>query len=138
MNSLVGLSIKNRRVVLIMVIVVAELIGGYYDVRPFTDGNYNPLVAAGTIEATTVDLSPELVGKVKEVLVDEEQVVETGDPLNRLYDTLLNKKQAAGELGVSKSAAQRSQASYAIKLKVNDPQGQLKLGLPADAVFCTK
>jgi hypothetical protein len=27
---------------------------------------------------------------------------------------------------------------YAVKLNVNDPQGQLKPGMPADVVFSTK
>jgi HlyD family secretion protein len=32
----------------------------------------------------------------------------------------------------------RSSTVYAIKLKVSDPQGQLKLGMPADVVFISK
>ena len=32
----------------------------------------------------------------------------------------------------------RSSTVYAIKLKVNDPQGRLKPGMPADVVFSTK
>jgi hypothetical protein len=29
----------------------------------------------------------------------------------------------------------RSATVYAVKLKVNDPEGKLKLGMPADVVF---
>ena len=91
---------KNRRVIIIVVIALALLIGGYYGVRALTGANNTALKASGTIEATTVNVSPELAGKVKQVLVDEGQVVKTGDPLFRLDDTLLKAQQAAAAAGL--------------------------------------
>ena len=105
---------KNRRIVVRVVIVLALLIGGYYGVRALSGGNNSALTASGTIEATTVNVSPELAGKVKDVLVDEGQAVKTGDPLFHLDDTLLKAQQAAATagLGVAKSAALTAQAAY--------------------------
>ena len=50
-------------------IVLVVIIGGYYGVRALTGGNNGALKASGTIEATTVNVSPELAGKVDQVLV---------------------------------------------------------------------
>jgi HlyD family secretion protein len=96
------------------VVVAALLIGGYYGVRALTGANNSALKASGTIEAVTVNVSPELAGKVKDVLVDEGQTVKTGDPLFRLDATLLKAQQAAATagLGVTKSAALTAQAAY--------------------------
>jgi HlyD family secretion protein len=112
---------KNRRIVIIVIIVVA-LIGGYYGVRALSGANNSALTASGTIEATTVNVSPELSGKVKEVLVDEGQVVKTGDPLFRLDDTLLKAQQAAAVAGlnVTQAAALTAQAAYASAQAQND------------------
>jgi HlyD family secretion protein len=105
---------QNRRRILIVVIVLAVLVGGYYGVRALTGADNGALKASGTIEAVTVNVSPELAGKVAEVMVEEGQSVKTGDPLFRLDDTLLKAQQAAAEagLGVSKSAALTAAAAY--------------------------
>jgi HlyD family secretion protein len=99
---------------MIGVVVAALLIGGYYGVRALTGANNSALKASGTIEAVNVNVSPELAGKVKDVLVDEGQTVKAGDPLFRLDDTLLKAQQAAASagLGVAKSAALTAQAAY--------------------------
>jgi HlyD family secretion protein len=105
---------NNRRRTIIIVVVIALLIGGYYGVRAFTGGNNGALTASGTIEATTVNVSPELAGKIQAVLVDEGQAVKSGDPLFRLDDTLLKAQQAAAQAGlnVAQSAALTAQAAY--------------------------
>jgi multidrug resistance efflux pump len=79
-------------------------------------GNNNgPLKASGSIEATTVNVSPEMAGKVEEVLVTEGQNVKTGEALFRMDDTLLQAQQAAAQAGLNaaKSAALTAQAAYA-------------------------
>ena len=105
---------KNRRIVVIVVIVLVLIIGGYYGVRALTGGNNGALTASGTIEATTVNVSPELAGKVDQVLVQEGDQVKAGAPLFRLDATLLKAQQAAAVagLGVAKSAALTAQAAY--------------------------
>jgi membrane fusion protein YbhG len=78
------------RVLLILILVV----GGYYAVRSLQGNDNGGLTASGTIEATTVNVSPEMAGKVKEVLVEEGQAVKTGDPLLALDDSLLTSQRA--------------------------------------------
>ena len=109
--------IKNLRVrpAVVVGLVAVLLIGGYYGVRALTDSSNGQLKASGTIETTTVNISPEVSGKVKEVLVDEGQSVKAGAPLLVLDDTLLKAQQAAAEAGLAaaKSAALTAQAAYA-------------------------
>ena len=107
---------KNRRAVVIIVIVLVLVIGGYYGVRALTGGNNSALTASGTIEATTVNVSPELAGKVDQVLVQEGDQVQAGAPLFRLDATLLKAQQAAAVagLGEAKSAALTAQAAYSV------------------------
>jgi multidrug resistance efflux pump len=92
-------------------IVVALLVGGYYGVRALANGSGGPLKASGTIETVSVNLSPELSGRVKEVLVDEGQAVKSGEALLVLDDTLLQqqRKVAAAGLDSSKAASQTAQ-----------------------------
>ena len=86
-------------------IIVLSLIGyyGYQVLVPKTDGQ---LTASGTIESVTVNVSPEMAGKVVEVLAPEGQPVTTGDPLLRLDDSLLqSEKQTATSALDSANAA---------------------------------
>ena len=52
------------RIVLVLILVI----GGYYAVRSLQGNDNGALTASGTIEATIVNVSPEMAGKVKEVL----------------------------------------------------------------------
>lgn len=78
------------RILLILVLVF----GGYYAVRSLQSNENGALAASGTIEATTVNVSPELAGKVVEVLAAEGQAVRKGDPFLRLDDSLLAAQRA--------------------------------------------
>ena len=75
---------------LIIILILVLLIGGYYGLRALTADGNGSLKASGTIEATTVNVSPESGGKVKDVLADEGQSVKDGDPLLHLDDSLLS------------------------------------------------
>ncbi len=66
---------KNRRIPIIVVVVLGLLVAGYYGVRSMNTSTNSALKASGTIEATTVNVSPELSGKVESVLVSEGQSV---------------------------------------------------------------
>src|SRR5512138_2128349 len=72
------------------------------------------LTASGTMETTTISVSPELPGKVKDVLVEEGQTVQAGQVLFRLDDTLLKAQRDAAAAGLSaaQTAAQTAQAAY--------------------------
>src|SRR5512140_2002493 len=106
---------KNRRIPVIVLVVLVVVIAAYYGVRALNPATSSgALKASGTIEATTVNVSPELPGKVQEVLVEEGQAVQPGQVLFRLDGTLLaaQRDAAAAGLTVAQSAAQTAQAGY--------------------------
>jgi len=49
------------RLLLVLIIVI----GGYYAVRALQENDDGTLTASGSIEATTVNVSPDAAGKVK-------------------------------------------------------------------------
>jgi len=95
------------RILLVIILVV----GGYYAVRALQGNGDEALAASGSIEATTVSVSPEMAGKVKEVLAEEGQPVKAGDPLLSLDDSLLAAQRAvaAAQLNSARSGAQAAQ-----------------------------
>ena len=100
--------------IVVIVLVIAAI--GYFAYQSWSQNQAAlQLKASGTIEATNVNVAPELSGKVKDVLVDEGQTVKTGDALLHLDDTLLQaqKEQAVAALGVAKSAAATADAALA-------------------------
>jgi multidrug resistance efflux pump len=107
---------KGRRSRLILVAgIVVLAIAGYYAVRAFAVGDNGALKASGTIEATTVNVSPELAGKVQAVMADEGDSATTGQVLFRLDDTLLQAQRASAAAGLqaAQSAALTAQAAFA-------------------------
>ncbi|MGE5072421.1 MAG: biotin/lipoyl-binding protein, partial [Anaerolineae bacterium] len=107
--------LKGRRSRLIIVaIVLVAVVAGYFGIHATASTSSGALKASGTIEATTVNVSPELPGKVQEVLVEEGQAVQPGQVLFRLDGTLLSAQRdaAAAGLTVAQSAAQTAQAGY--------------------------
>ncbi len=106
---------QNKRppLPLIIVIVVVAAIGIYYGFRALSGNSNGQLQASGTIEATNVNVAPELAGKVKDVLVSEGQNVQAGDPLLHLDSSLLQaqKQQALAALDVARSAAATADAA---------------------------
>ena len=117
------------RILLVLVIVI----GGYYAVRSWPRSDNDALAASGTIEATIVNISPEMAGKVKEVLVVEGQSVQAGDPLLRLDDSLLAAQRAvavsqleSANVGVqaAQNALGTAQSQYQITLESALTQGK--------------
>ncbi len=101
-------------IIIVIILVVAAI--GYFVYQQWSQNNAaSQLNASGTIEATDVNVAPELAGKVKDVLTDEGHTVKTGDVLMHLDDTLLQaqKQQALAALSVAKSAAATSDAALA-------------------------
>jgi HlyD family secretion protein len=98
---------KRPRVILITIVVLVVLVGGYFGLRAFLNHGTAPLTASGTIEAIEVTISPEIGGKVVQVSVDEGTKVTAGDVLFRLDDTLLQGQRAvaAATLDLAKAAA---------------------------------
>ena len=99
---------KRPPVPVIVIVLVALLVGGYYGLQLLFDETNGSLQASGTIEAVDVSVSPEMAGKIADVLADEGDIVEAGAPLLRLDDSLLaaQREVAAAGLESTKSAAQ--------------------------------
>ncbi len=112
-------------VIIIAVLIVA--VGLYYGLRALNNNGNGKLAASGTIEATTVNIAPEMAGKVSEVLVEEGQAVKMNDPLLHLDPSLLTAQRAAAAaaLQTANSAAQTAQDAY------NAAQAQYNLTLAA-------
>lgn len=108
---------QHRRppVPVIVLIVLALVIGGYYGIRYLNDESNGALRASGSIEATIVNVSPEMAGKVVEVLVEEGGTVKASDPLLRLDDSLLAAQQAvaATQLDSAQAATVTAEAALA-------------------------
>jgi membrane fusion protein YbhG len=117
------------RILLALILVV----GGYYAVRALQGNDNGGLTASGSIEATTVNVSPEMAGKVKEALVEEGQPVKMGDPLLTLDDSLLVSQRAvasaqldSANAGVqaAQNALVTAQMQYQITLEAALAQGE--------------
>ncbi len=99
----------------IIILILAVLIGGYFGVRALMNPGSTILSASGTIEAVEVNISPEIGGKVASVSVEEGDTVEKGDVLFRLDDQLLQAQRAvsAGSLELARAAAATADAAMA-------------------------
>lgn len=109
---------KRPPVPVIVVLALALLAGVYFGLRALFDDGSDALTASGTIEAVSVAVSPEIGGRVAEVLVDEGDLVQAGDLLFRLDDTLLRIQQdaAAASLETARAAVQTARANYDLVL----------------------
>lgn len=106
---------RKRPPIPAIILILLVLAFSIYFIVTQAAGNKNgALTASGTIEATQINVSPELAGKVKEVLVDEGQSVKAGDPLLHLDDSLLSAQRAvaASQLDSAKAALTTAQAAY--------------------------
>src|SRR5215207_342237 len=97
-----------------ILIVLTVVIGGYYAIRSFRGNDDASLTASGTIEATVVNVSPEMAGKVSEVLAAEGQSVKAGVPLLSLDRSLLTAQRTVAQSGVdsARSALLTAQSAY--------------------------
>ncbi|HEY5901146.1 MAG TPA: efflux RND transporter periplasmic adaptor subunit, partial [Anaerolineales bacterium] len=101
-------------------------------VRAVTANSNGALKASGTIEATTVNVSPELAGKVKEVRVSEGQTVQAGQVLLVLDDTLLSQQREVAAAGLASAQAASQSAAQALTITQAQYQQTLESALVAD------
>jgi HlyD family secretion protein len=106
---------KHRKppIPVIVLLVAAVIVGGYYSIRSLTGSGSQTLSVSGTIEAGEVNISPEIAGKVAEVFVEEGANVKAGDPLFRMDDSQLLSQRAvaATVLETAKAGAATSEAA---------------------------
>lgn len=99
----------NPRRVLPIILLLAAVAGAaywYIELRPARQSSA-ALTASGTIEASQVQISPEISGKVVEVLASEGDRVEAGQELVRFDQTLLK-----AQLEQARAAESQAQANY--------------------------
>jgi multidrug resistance efflux pump len=88
-----------------IVIALLVILSVYFVITQTLEGDNGVLTASGAIEATVVNISPEMAGKVKEVLVEEGQPVRLGDPVLVLDESLLAAQRQVAQSGVDSARA---------------------------------
>lgn len=98
--------------ILVILIVLGTI--GYYGFRSLNPADDGQLKASGTIEAVVINISPEVAGKVTDVLASEGQSVQADAPLLSLDASLLTAQQAVASAQVdsAKAALNTAQAAY--------------------------
>jgi len=94
---------------LVGIAVVAGIGGGIWWWSQQQTQAAHGLAGSGTIEATQVQIGPEVSGRVVQVLVEEGQAVQAGDVLFRLDDSMLSAQRAQAQAAVNTAHAQRDQ-----------------------------
>lgn len=121
--------ISRPQIVMIVVFLAAAI---YFGFRVLANRDNGQLKASGTIEAVEVNVSPETSGKVKEVLADEGQTVQTGDPLLQLDDSLLTAQRAVAVTQLDSAQAAVMTAQNALNTAKAQYQIVLETALAQD------
>lgn len=105
-----------RRIIPLLIILIVVISGGWYvyTTRQAAADN-GALSASGTIEAATVNIAPELGGRVADVLVAEGEAVKAGDVIVRFDAALLEAQRAQAEAALlaAQNVAQAAQSAHA-------------------------
>lgn len=107
----------NRRppVPVIILLLIVIIVGGYYGLRSINPADDDTLKASGSIESTVINVSPEMAGKVNEVLIVEGQAVQTGEPLLHLDDSLLQSERQTAQAAFDSTKAAVRTAEVAVE-----------------------
>ncbi len=89
----------------IAIVVLAVIAALYFGLANLNSNGNGELTASGSIEATIVNVSPELAGKILEVDVEEGMLVTTNDPLLHLDPSLLTAQRAVASSQVDSANA---------------------------------
>ena len=102
------MSHKRPPIPVIVILVLAIATAAYFGIRALLPKADTALGASGTIETVEITVSPEIGGKVAEVLVNEGDTVNAGDVLFRMDDTLLQAQRnvAAANLDLARAAVE--------------------------------
>lgn len=99
----------------IVIVLLLVAVSVYFLVTQTTADEDGALTASGTIETTTVNIAPELAGKVVEVLAAEGQSVQAGDPLLRLDDSLIQSERQTAQAALDSANAAVHTAEVALE-----------------------
>ena len=107
---------KRPPILAIILVLAVVAVGGYFIYSQMATKTNGALSASGTIEATQVNVAPELAGKVIDVLVDEGKTVKTGEPLLHLDPSLLTAQRQVAQtaLDSANNALATAQSAYAV------------------------
>jgi HlyD family secretion protein len=110
---------KRPPVPVIVILLLALIVGGYFGLLALFDENTDGLQASGTIEAVDVSVSPEMAGKVVDVLAGEGDLVKADDPLLNLDDSLLaaQREVAVTQIESTRTALATVQHNYDVTLQ---------------------
>jgi HlyD family secretion protein len=126
----------TRRRILIVALVLAGLgliAGGYYLLTRGPSDAGAAIAASGTVEAVEVILSPEISGKVAEVLVDQGDSVVPGQVLLRLDGSLLEAQKNLAAAGLAAAQAGLGSARSALSTAQTQYRQVLESALLAEA-----
>lgn len=96
---------KRPPIPAIIIVLLLVALSIYFIVTQTAGANETALTASGAIEATQVNVAPEIAGKVTEVLVDEGQAISENDPLLRLDPSLLTAQRDVASAAVDSATA---------------------------------
>jgi HlyD family secretion protein len=119
----------GRLLIPLFVILIVIVVGVWYFNQSRTSAAEAQLQASGTVEAVQVIVSPEMAGRVLEVLVDKGDKVATGDLLFRLDDSIFQaqRKRAEAALQASRDGLDSAQTNLEIaQAGLNVSQAALK------------
>jgi HlyD family secretion protein len=101
---------KNVIRAVLGIALVALIAGGvWWWTRQEARAATNELKGSGTIEATNVQIGPQVSGRVVQVTAEEGQTVKVGDVLFRLDDSTLLEQRAQAEAAIKTARAERDE-----------------------------
>lgn len=106
---------KRPPLPVIVILLLVLLVGGYYGLQILFDESNGALQASGTIEVVDISVSPEMAGKVLEVLVDEGQPIHKDDLLLRLDDSLLQSEKNTAQFALDSAYAASKTAEVTLE-----------------------
>jgi HlyD family secretion protein len=97
---------KVGRIILAILVIAAIVVVAYWYVTTHNiTTTSTALTGSGTVETTEITISPEVSGKVADVMVNEGDSVKAGDTLFKLDDTLLNAQKDQAQTNLSAAQA---------------------------------
>jgi multidrug resistance efflux pump len=121
-----------KRIIPILIIVFLAALGWWYFRGSKVNAQSNELSASGTIEANQVIVSPELGGRVLQVLAQEGDPVQAGQVLVRLEEKLIQ-----AQLEQAMAAVAVAQANYDL-VAAGQPEEQRQMAIAAAELEVTQ
>jgi len=123
---------KRPPIQAIVVVLLLVAVSIYFIATQILSDKNGVLTASGTIEATQVNVAPEMAGKVTEVLADEGQAVSVDDLLIQLDPSLLAAQRAVAAASLESAKAGAKTAQNALSTAQSQYQIALEAALAQD------